>query len=140
HDWEKAESHTIRALEIATSLINRQTPSESTDTQRVSRIFKVNLALIYAHTERAKDAQRVIVELIHEGEHAHDYYTLGLAHLNLAEMLLNEVRLNECQRHARKAMAYTELSGARRLRVRAQLLLGESFRFAREVTGVLNYS
>jgi tetratricopeptide (TPR) repeat protein len=130
HDWPKAEAHTQRALEIAESL-----PDE-----RNRCIYKMNLGLVYVNTDREQEAFRLGGEVLRVAKRLPDHYILGLQHLNLASFLIQKVRLNDSQRHARQALAHADLSGDARLRMSAQRVLGESFRLARLLTGRREYS
>ncbi len=130
HDWSKAEIHTRRAVEMAEALHD----------ERALCIYQINMGLVYVNTARRGQACLLADRVLRTATHLHDHYILGLQHLNLASLLLPEVRLNDSQRHARQALVHADISGDLYLRMKAQSVLGESYRLARLVTGRREYS
>ncbi len=130
HDWTKAEHHTQRALDMAESLDNKQGHC----------IYKINLGLICANTDRLTQAHQLAEGVFRIAKPLNNHYILGLQHVNLAEFLLREVRLNDSQRHARQALAHADLSGNMQLRLRAQRIIGDSFRCASSLISSRMYS
>ena len=130
HDWTKAEHHTKQALEMAESLGHEQGQC----------IYKINLELIYAKTDRMAQIHQLVEEVFRIAEPLNNHYILGLQHVNLAEFLLSEVQLNDSQRHARQALAHADLSGNMQLRLHAQRIIGYSFRYASSLINSFMYS
>jgi tetratricopeptide (TPR) repeat protein len=128
-DWPKAEMHTLRAVELA----------QSAGKERDRCIFQINLGVIYAATERLEQALQLAEEVRQWGEKREDDYILGLVHGNEAGWLLEQARLNECQRHARQALIHADQRGDVQLRTRMEKLLGECYRLARLATGRREY-
>lgn len=130
HDWTNAEQHTRQALEMAESLNNKKGQC----------IYKINMELIYAQTDRMTQTYQLAEEVFRIAEPLNDHYILGLQYVNLAKFLLKEVRLNDSQRHARQALAHADLSGNIQLRLRAQSIIGDSFRYASSLVSSFMYS
>lgn len=129
-DWPKGEAHTRQALEMAESLHN----------EIAQCVYKLNLGMIYANTGRMQQTRQLAAEVLNTAERLNDHYILGLQHLNVAEYLLREARLNESQRHAREALAHSQLSMNVTLVTGVQRALGEAFRLGRLITGHRDYS
>lgn len=135
-DWSKGESYTQRALEMATA----------ENDLLAECIYKINLQLVLGNTGResqalklAEDVFRDSAVLLNEPQ-GHKNYTLALQHLNLAAYQLSQYHLNECQRHARKALAHAERAQNPFLQLRAQQILGKSYVRARLLIGNPEYS
>lgn len=129
HDWVKAEPHTRAALAIAEELKD----------EAAMCALRLNLGMILAGTDRMAEAITLGEQVIRDAERLGNNYVLGLQHLNLAGLLLNrQVRLNDCQRHARKALAYA--TGDKAVQARARKVLGQSYSMARVVARSPEYA
>lgn len=130
-DWPKAEAHTRAALEQA----------EARNDERARCVYRMNLALIFSSSGRLQEGRRLGEEVLRAAEALKDHYILALQHLNLGMWTMHsEFKLNESQRHLRTALAHAKLSGRPHLEMRARKLLGESYRWARMLTGRRDYS
>jgi len=129
-DWPKAEMHTQRAIALAKSLHR----------ERDHCIFQLNMGVICAATGRLEEAHRLADEVQQLGERLHDHYILGLVHCNQAGWLLEETRLNDCQRHVRQALVHADHTGDAQIRMRVDKILGECYRVGRLATGRREYS
>ncbi len=127
--WERAEEHTQQALEGARYL--HDTRAES--------LYLINLSLAYMNTGRQQQAEAIYEQIRHAGERQEDHYILGLCYLNLARWRLNEVRLNETQRYARRCMYHATQRDDARMRLQATQILGHSLFIAYQLIGSDRY-
>jgi tetratricopeptide (TPR) repeat protein len=125
-DWQRAETHTRRALQTAEQLHEEQALG----------IYKINLGRVFSETNRVAEAHRLAEEVLTLAGRRNDHYLLALQHTNLASLLLShEARLNESMRHARLAISHADQAQRPALRLQAEGLLAEIMRIAGRLTG-----
>jgi CHAT domain-containing protein/tetratricopeptide (TPR) repeat protein len=129
-EWNAAESHTREALRMA----------EELEHEEGLCIYNMNLARVLTASGKVDEAIRRGKEVLAIAERRRDHYVLGIQHLNLAGIYLQQLQLNQSQRHARLALAHADVTGNPDLRSKAHRLIGESYRLGRLLSGRHEYA
>ncbi len=99
-DFEHAEQHTNRALELAVSMGD----------DLLVCTYQLNLALIYLKSGKEQEGRALFDKILKKASELENHYLLSLFHLHLSVAHLNEGRITECHESARKAITHADFA------------------------------